>query len=309
MIFSSWGVLTSDLKLKPEITAPGGDIYSTLPNGLYGNMSGTSMASPHMAGAAAVMQQYISENRDGINMTAEQRTSLFNALMMSTAVPVQDENGIPYSPRKQGAGLVQLQNAMKSDVFLLNSDNSRPKAEIGYNENGNFSFDFKAVSIGDDTLQYEPTITVLTEDTVSENGVVYMAQKARKLSDDEVFRNNSEKITVDPNGETPVNVKIELTEKGKANLKAQFPNGIYIEGFVTMTRYKMMKYHFLIRLWAFLEIGKRLTYLILIFMMMNLLQSAKHKSDSSETVMAADIFSVIITMSTERQNITQIKLR
>ena len=148
-------------------------------------------------------------------MTAEQRTSLFNALMMSTAVPVQDENGIPYSPRKQGAGLVQLQNAMKSDVFLLNSDNSRPKAEIGYNENGNFSFDFKAVSIGDDTLQYEPTITVLTEDTVSENGVVYMAQKARKLSDDEVSVTIQKKITVDPNGETPVNVKIELTEKRK----------------------------------------------------------------------------------------------
>ena len=232
--FSSWGV-TSDLKLKPEITAPGGDIYSTLPNGLYGNMSGTSMASPHMAGAAAVMQQYISENRDGINMTAEQRTSLFNALMMSTAVPVRDENGIPYSPRKQGSGLVQLQNAVKTDVFLLNSDNTKPKAEIGYNESGNFSFDFKAVSIGDDTVQYEPTITVLTEDTVSENGVVYMAQKARKLSDDEVSVTIPKKITVDPNGETPVNVKIELTEKGNANLKAQFPNGIYIEGFVTMT--------------------------------------------------------------------------
>ena len=149
-----------------------------------------------------------------------------NALMMSTAVPVQDENGIPYSPRKQGAGLVQLQNAVKSDVFLLNSDNSRPKAEIGYNENGNFSFDFKAVSIGDDTLQYEPTITVLTEDTVSENGVAYMAQKARKLSSDEVSVTIPKKITVNPNGETPVNVKIELTEKGKENLKTQFPSGI-----------------------------------------------------------------------------------
>ena len=100
--FSSWGV-TSDLKLKPEITAPGGDIYSTLPNGLYGNMSGTSMASPHMAGAAAVMQQYISENRDGINMTAEQRTSLFNALMMSTPVHVQDENGQKMSKSKGNA--------------------------------------------------------------------------------------------------------------------------------------------------------------------------------------------------------------
>ncbi len=32
-----------------------------------------------------------------------------------------------------------------------------------------------------------------------------------------------------------MNVKIELTEKGKTNLKAQFPNGIYIEGFVTLT--------------------------------------------------------------------------
>ena len=232
--FSSWGV-TSDLKLKPEITAPGGDIYSTLPNGLYGNMSGTSMASPHMSGAAAVMQQYISENRDGINMTAEQRTNLFNALMMSTAVPVQDENGIPYSPRKQGAGLVQLQNAVKTDVFLLNSDNSRPKAEIGYNESGNFSFDFKAVSIGDDTVQYEPTITVLTEDTVSENGVVYIAQKARKLSNNEVSVTIPKKITVTPSGETPVNVKIELTEKGKTNFKSQFPNGIYLEGFVTLT--------------------------------------------------------------------------
>ena len=113
--FSSWGV-TPDLKLKPEITAPGGDIYSTLPNGLYGNMSGTSMASPHMAGAAAVMEQYIRENRDGLNMTASQKTSLINALMMSTAVPVKDENGLAYSPRNQGAGLVQLQNAVKTNA-------------------------------------------------------------------------------------------------------------------------------------------------------------------------------------------------
>ncbi len=231
--FSSWGV-TPDLKLKPEITAPGGDIYSTLPNGLYGNMSGTSMASPHMAGAAAVMEQYILENKDGLNMTAEQRTSLFNALMMSTAIPIQDENKIPYSPRKQGAGLVQLQNAVKTNAFLLNADNSRPKAEIGYNESGNYSFNFKAVSMCDSAIEYEPSVTVLTEDTVTENGVVYMAQKARVLSGDEVTVTVPKKITLAADGETEVNVKIELTEKGKANLKNDFPNGIYIEGYVTL---------------------------------------------------------------------------
>ena len=231
--FSSWGV-TPDLKLKPEITAPGGDIYSTLPNGLYGNMSGTSMASPHMAGAAAVMEQYVRENKNGLNMTAGERTSLFNALMMSMAVPVKDENGIPYSPRKQGAGLVQLQNAVKTNAYLLNTDGTRPKAETGYNENGSYAFDFKAVSIGGSAVEYEPSVTVLTEDTVTENGIVYMAQKARELSNDEVTVTVPKKVTLAASGETKVNVKIELTEKGKAKLKSDFPNGIYIEGFVTL---------------------------------------------------------------------------
>ena len=43
--FSSWGV-APDLQLLPDITAPGGNIYSTLNHGKYGTMSGTSMAAP-----------------------------------------------------------------------------------------------------------------------------------------------------------------------------------------------------------------------------------------------------------------------
>lgn len=43
--------------IKPEVTAPGTQIYSTLPNNAYGNMSGCSMACPHTSGAVAILRQ------------------------------------------------------------------------------------------------------------------------------------------------------------------------------------------------------------------------------------------------------------
>ena len=102
----------SNLKLKPEITAPGGNIYSTIPGGKYSSLSGTSMASPHMAGAAAIMEQYVDNDLEGSNMTQRERTTLINSLMMSTASKVKDDDGNIVSPRKQEAGMVVVPRTM-----------------------------------------------------------------------------------------------------------------------------------------------------------------------------------------------------
>lgn len=232
--FSSWGV-TPDLKLKPEITAPGGDIYSTLPGGLYGSMSGTSMASPHMAGAAAVMGQYITEEPDGTKLTLSQRTALSNQLLMSTAVPVKNESGLPYSPRKQGAGLVQLARATKAKAYLSSAEGGLPKAELSDSTDGSFSFSFQANNLSNSEIKYEVGVTVLTEDTVTENGKTYLAQSPRELGADEVTVTTPGTVTLRANGTAAVNVSLALTANGKAALSKDFPNGIYIEGFVTLT--------------------------------------------------------------------------
>lgn len=116
--FSSWGT-TENLDLKPELMTPGGNIYSTLNHSSYGMMSGTSMAAPSAAGGAAIMAQYIKEHKLSKQESLTVR-ALAMALMMSTSEPLTDpDTGVTYSPRQQGSGLMQLQEAVTSPAYLL----------------------------------------------------------------------------------------------------------------------------------------------------------------------------------------------
>lgn len=164
--FSSWGV-TPDLKLKPEIAGVGGGVYSTVDPAIsgsnYGNMSGTSMASPNVTGAMTVLMQYL---REIYKLSGTELRLVAADLMMSTATPLlQGEN--EYSPRAQGAGLVDLEAAVKAGAYLSNADatEGRPKAEFGDDpeRTGEYEFSFQLNNMQSFEKTYSLDASVLTE--------------------------------------------------------------------------------------------------------------------------------------------------
>ena len=168
--FSSWGP-TSTLSIKPEITAPGGNIYSTIPGNKYVSMSGTSMACPEIAGAAAVMIQYVKQQK--LAETKAERAMLIQSLMMSTANPVAAENGLPASVRQQGAGLVNLKDAVSSGAVLRGADGGLPKAEMGSSESGSYQLAFTVENFSDRPMSYTTDAVVLSDTAVGVDGLSY----------------------------------------------------------------------------------------------------------------------------------------
>ncbi|MBM7785263.1 S8 family peptidase [Tenggerimyces flavus] len=116
--FSSKGPRVGDFALKPDISAPGVDIAAARAAGtnigdnldaFYTRLSGTSMATPHVAGAAAILAQ----------RSPKWKSDQLKTALMSTA------NAPKGRPWEQGAGFLNVERAVKANVWSYEGSISR----------------------------------------------------------------------------------------------------------------------------------------------------------------------------------------
>jgi lactocepin len=226
--FTSWGV-TPSLELKPELTAPGGQIYSTLNDDKYGIMSGTSMAAPHVSGGSALVLQKVQQlfpDLQGADKVKRAKT-----LLMNTAKPVQDpdDNNLPYSPRRQGAGLMQLHSAINTPVYVVRKGTQDAKVELKEITSDKFEMTVTATNFSNKDVTYNVNASVLT-DSVSDG----RNDLKTKAISDAVVKTDTPSVTLFPGQSKDITVRVDLTN-AKAALEAAMKNGYFVEGYITLT--------------------------------------------------------------------------
>lgn len=250
-VFSSWGP-TPDLQLKPELTAPGGNIYSTQNDDKYTTMSGTSMAAPHAAGGVGVVRQFVDEKiEEGIfpDLTQREKSDFVQLLLMNTADVKSDptDSEIIFTPREQGAGLMNLAKATTNFVTVVDNTKGRTSFGEGKLELGEVgeavSSTLKVKNYDTKPVTITPKVTLLLEYSLSEEDVQFLSEaygmskeqvesilgKTGSLQEyaDIVYEEELDSFTLEAGSEDTFPVTLDLKD---------IPQNRFVEGFVTLEK-------------------------------------------------------------------------
>ena len=227
--FTSWGP-TPDLQFAPHITAPGGSIYSTLNSDRYGSMSGTSMAAPHVAGATALIIQALKEK--DITLEGRNLVEYVKKTIINTATPLIEDTTplgevVPYSPRRQGSGMIQTKAAFENTVLALGDDG---QATLALKEIGdvttfditltNYSDKVKTFTVGSD----HGVLTAYVPNGILTGYVPF----DRPLTGATLTFNATDNVV-----EVPANGTISVT--GTLTVPKGVVNNNFVEGFINFT--------------------------------------------------------------------------
>ncbi|NBG89610.1 S8 family serine peptidase [Isachenkonia alkalipeptolytica] len=232
--FTSWGT-TPTLDMKPEVTAPGGMIYSTLLDGQYGSMSGTSMAAPHVAGSTALVQQYLLNE----GMDREDVAEMSKIRHMNTADPIEDPFGNLYSPRRQGAGMIRPDKAIMSPVTVVNEYDGEAKVQLRDFEEEEFTMTLEATNHSEEAVTYDVEVDVIVDELIA----VLMWQWMDSAPLVDAVVTGDEEVTIEPGATETVTVTVDISE---AKIPAFHPSlgyeeypvvdypNLFVEGFIRL---------------------------------------------------------------------------
>ena len=243
--FSAWGV-TPDLRLKPEIAAPGGDIMSAYLGNQYQRLSGTSMASPQVAGISALVRQRLAADPAFSAVSATDKNALVTNLLMGTAHPLIDVelgDGTYYSPRKVGAGAVDALAATTATVYpsvVGAADPSRPKADLGDGTTG-WTFQVRLTNLSDAahtyTLGGQALSEMVEEGLFAEHSQNWAGQgiSLTFAGDSLAEAGGTQQVTVPAASTATVSVTVTPEAEFAAFAAQNTPQGTFIDGAVTFT--------------------------------------------------------------------------
>jgi lactocepin len=230
--FTSWGT-TPTLEIKPEISAPGGNIYSTMQNNTYGYMSGTSMAAPHVAGGSALVMQFLKEQFPTLAPVDHAKQAKIR--LMNTSKVINDVYGNAFSPRRQGAGMMQTFSAVTTPVTVVNKATGEAKVELKDFKTKTFTMEFTATNHSDVAETYNVNTSVLT-DAIWD---IYNVEETGALKGAEVTA--PETVTVPANGTEVFTVSVDFTNATIPGYDEDFNlidlplhEDIFVEGWVTL---------------------------------------------------------------------------
>jgi hypothetical protein len=208
--FSSWGA-ASDLTMKPDITAPGGNIRSTWPHQQHDGhwvISGTSMAAPHVAGSVA---QYLQAHPGAA--PASIRTALQNSAdpVRFITTPFAD------STARQGAGLLDVPGAVQATTVVSPSKISFGEGLVG---NATITVTNNGSSPKTYNLSSSPAVTPVPTATTQ-----YPFTFGSALGPTATF-GGVPNVTVGPGGSATINVTVNATG---------FPEKALYGGYVVLT--------------------------------------------------------------------------
>lgn len=229
--FSSFGP-TGDLTLKPDIAGIGGSVSSAAYDNKINQLEGTSMASPYVAGCAAVFDQYLRKN--GLELTGAEKAAFIKNLMMNSAVPFSDGD-VYESPRRQGAGLVNMKNLLNDRVILTGRD-GLAKIELKDKLTAQLSFDVDIRNFTDQDVEFKEAKLVLT----AEDGAAAEGDESGKLSicgasNIGVTADLSSLLKADANETRTVTVNAQLSADDLDAHGSAFPNGFFVEGYIVLS--------------------------------------------------------------------------